>query len=140
MSKDIAIDYHPTPLIRHQVSEINPDIAETMRAAKSAATPKAPSAVFPEIQLGPALLQEDFTVPSDIVESTQQGSRKRSAETGQVEGEVPTKRQTRSSTRSKNKGKGKSSSTSVAPTIPVSIPLASTSQAPSIAVVPSGPP
>ena len=32
------------------------------------------------------------------------------------------------------------SSTSVAPTIPVSIPLASTSQAPSIAVVPSGPP
>ena len=49
MSKDIAIDYQPTPLIRHQVSEINLDIAETMRAAKSAATPKAPSAVFPEI-------------------------------------------------------------------------------------------
>ena len=92
MSKDIAIDYQPTPLIRHQVSEINPDIAETMRAAKSAATPKAPSAVFPEIQLGSALLQEDFIVPSDIVESTQQGSRKRSAQTGQVEEEVPTKR------------------------------------------------
>ena len=140
MSKDIAIDYQPTPLIRHQVSEINPDIAKSMRAAKSAATPKAPSAVFPEIQLGPALLQEDFIVPSDIVESTQQGSRKRSAQTVQVEEEVPSKRQTRASTRSRNKGKGKSSSTSVAPTIPVSIPLASTSQAPSIAVVPSGPP
>ena len=50
MSKDITIDYQPTPLIRHQVAEINPDIAQTMRAAKSAATPKAPSAVFPEIQ------------------------------------------------------------------------------------------
>ena len=46
MSKDIAIDYQPTPLIRHQVAEMNPDIVQTMRAAKSAATPKAPSAVF----------------------------------------------------------------------------------------------
>ena len=26
MSKDIAIDYQPTPLTRHQVAEINPDM------------------------------------------------------------------------------------------------------------------
>ena len=81
MTKDIAIDYIPSPLIRQQVSEKNPDIQQTLKPSESA-TPKAPSAVFPPIQLGPALLEQEFKIPSEIVETSQKGSRKREAESG----------------------------------------------------------
>ena len=136
MTKDIAIDYIPTPLIRHKVAEKNPDIQQTVKASKSASNPIAPSGVFPPIQLGPALLQEEFQVPSELIEV----SRKRPAESTEADVvEVPAKRQTRSS--SKGKGKQKTSSTTVPPTVPLSSPLPSTSQdVPSTAVVPSGPP
>ena len=117
MTHEMEVDYLPIPLIRHVVKEKNPDVASTMLSAKSTSNPAAPK-LFPPIEQGPALLQDDFQIPAHI-----QKSSKRPAEVDPDDddgGEASTsKRVTRSSKSSgaipkgKGKGKGKSGSVSL---------------------------
>ena len=117
MTKEIAQDYVPVPLIRHGIKEVAPE----NRPAKRTSHPLAPSKLFPSIELGPALLESEFSVPEDVKKAT-----KRPAPEPEEE-EVPSKRSTRS-TRSKSKQVS----------LPVSVSLPPL-QPPTTAVVPGKP-
>ena len=114
MSHEMEVNYVPVPLIRHEVKEKNPDVAATMLSAKSAANPSAPK-LFPPLQQGPALLQQDFQLPAPLQQS------KRPAEVDPDDDGSTSKRITRGSKASgaipkgkgKGKGKGKSGGTDV---------------------------
>ena len=131
MTKELEVDYQPVPLIRHQVKEKNPDVFP----AKTTGGPEqqAPRKLFPPILMGPALLKEQFSIPKEVVQSTQpskQPSRKRQAKEPEVE-EVPSsKRATRSAAKSSSSGP---------PSVKVSIPLSSLQPA-SSSVAPSASP
>ena len=66
MTKELQVDYEPVPFIRHQVREKNPDVF----SAKTTGGPQAPSKIFPYIEMGPTLLQEEFKISKDVVEAT----------------------------------------------------------------------
>ena len=98
MTKDLAVDYQPVPLIRHQVKEKNPDVypAKTTGGPQS----QAPRKIFPHIQMGPTLLKEQLKIPKDVAESKQSKKRPAAQEKGQ---EIPSKaprRATRSAAQS----------------------------------------
>ena len=129
MTKDLAVDYQPVPLIRHQVKEKNPDVypAKTTGGPQSQAHRK----IFPHIQMGPALLKEQFKIPKDVAESKQSKKRPAAQEKGQ---EIPSKAPRRATRSAAQSG------SSAGPSVPVSIPLSSIQQTPTTAVAPSGSP
>ena len=109
MSHEMEISYVPVPLIRHEVKDKNPDVAQTMKAAKSAGTPAAPK-LFPPIEQGPALLQDDFQLPAPLQQSS-----KRPAD----EDEPSTSKRVTRSSKISGKGKGKGKSATDLPQPPV---------------------
>ena len=128
MTKDLAVDYQPVPLIRHQVKEKNPIYpAKTTGGTQSQASRK----IFPHIQMGPALLKEQFKIPKDVAESKQSKKRPAAQEKGQ---EIPSKAPRRATRSAAQSG------SSAGPSVPVSIPLSSIQQTPTTAVAPSGSP
>ena len=124
----MKVDYILVPIIRHQVREQNPDALPVKHAGTDAGV-QAPSELFLHIDLGPALLQEEFNVPQDIVKETQVLSKRPAPE--EEEQSASFKRPRRST---------RSSSKSGVPSLPVSIALPPQSQpVPSTAVVPGKP-
>ena len=130
MTKELKVDYVPVPLLRHQVREQNPADIPAKHAGG-----KAPSKIFPPILLGPASLEEEFSVPSDIQKPSKPSKpSKRPApeEEKEEEEETVTSKKPRRSTRSSSKA--------VSGSLPVSLSLPPPSQpVPSTAVVPGKP-
>ena len=124
MTKEIAQDYVPVPLLRHSIREIDLE----NRPAKSTQHPVAPTKLFPDIQMGPALLQSDFTVP----ESLKKDPKRPAPEEEEEEPPKKTRRSTRSASKAGKEHKGAS--------LPVTLSLTPPSQSvPPTAVVPGKP-
>ena len=128
MTKELKVDYVPVPLLRHQVREQNPADIPAKHAGG-----KAPSKIFPPILLGPALLEKEFSVPSNIQKPSKPSKRPAPEEEKEEEEETVTSKKPRRSTRSSSKAGSQVS-------LPVSFALPPPSQpVPSTAVVPGKP-
>ena len=123
MTKHIPSTYVQLPFytggLTGQVPDDNPDIVENHPARRAPTTTRT-TTFFPEIQMGPALLNRDFEVPEPLATEVEEARKRPAAAEAEdeAEAEFTYSRSTRSSKKKKSKSSSSSSSSAPPPSPP----------------------